>query len=93
MVKAKVSEPDAGHILVELENCTAFDKSRLENKRKELIDLCQTFLGKRLNFNIVSENSPIIEHQKNHDDIKIKQAAFGHPLVQDAIRIFDGRII
>ncbi len=93
MVKAKVKEPDDSHILVELENCSAFDKSRLENKRKELIDLCRNFLGKTLNFNIVSENSPVIEHQKNHEDIKVKQAAFGHPLVQEAIRIFDGEII
>ncbi len=93
LINAKVREPDDGHILVELENCSAFDKSRLENKRKDLIDLCRNFLGKTLSFNIVSENSPVIEHQKNHEDIKIKQAAFGHPLVQEAIRIFDGEII
>ncbi|WP_022668202.1 DNA polymerase III subunit gamma/tau [Desulfospira joergensenii] len=90
---ARVKETDDKRIVAELENCSAFDKSRLENKKKELADLCRDFLGKTLAVNIVSENHPMETQEKKNDAIKAKQAAMGHPLVQDAIRMFDGKII
>ncbi len=93
MTRARVREENSNRIRADLENCSAFDRSRLENKKKELLDQCKAFLGKALDIHIVSQNHPMADQEKKNDDRRAKQAAFSHPLVQEAIRMFDGKII
>ncbi len=90
--KGVVQEKDANEIMVELNNCSSFDKKRLETKKNELQNACKNFLGKHLTVNIVSENKPLTQNKKKNE-IKARQAAFNHPLVVEAQKMFNGEII
>jgi DNA polymerase III subunit gamma/tau len=83
-------------IVVELKNCSAFDKKRVESKRDELATICQNLLGKSLTINLIS-GSPDKEAKetikKKKQDNKNRQAAYNHPMVVEAKKIFNGEII
>jgi len=90
--KGLVKDHDQNKIIVELENCSSFEKNRLKTKQNELQNKCKEFLGKELTINILSENKKITENKEN-TTIKAKQAAFNHPIVVEAKKMFDGEII
>ncbi|WP_300463358.1 DNA polymerase III subunit gamma/tau [Desulfobacula sp.] len=83
----------SGEIIVELKDCSSFDRKRLKTKHKDLQTMCKEFLGKQLTINIISENNPLPQHHTTKNNIKDRQAAFNHPLVVEAQKIFDGEII
>lgn len=89
--KGEVTESPPGTIQVQLHNCSAFDKSRLSTKKQELISQCKSFLGKNLVIAIMSENS--LPDKPDKQMTNMKMVAQNHPLVLDAQRIFDGKII
>jgi len=91
--KGYVNEKDSTKIIVELKECSSFDKKRIENKKPELQKICNEFLGKHLTINILSENSVLPQNNKKKNDIKAKQAAFNHPFVVEAQKLFNGEII
>ena len=92
LTKGSVKENNHDEIMVELENCSSFDKQRIENKEKELKHLCREFLEKNLTIRISLQNSRTDETlQKN--ETKARQAALNHPLVVEAQRLFNGEII
>ncbi|MCD4674423.1 MAG: hypothetical protein K8S18_00285 [Desulfobacula sp.] len=91
--KGKVTQTKPGKIIVELKNGSSFDKKRLESKKHELQTICKEFLGKDLTIKILSENNNSTQNNKKKDDMKAKRAALNHPLVVEAQKIFDGRII
>ncbi len=91
--KGKVTQTKPGKIIVELKNGSSFDKKRLESKKHELQMICKEFLGKDLTIKILSENNNLSQNNKKKDDMKAKRAALSHPLVVEAQKIFDGRII
>lgn len=90
--KGLVKEIDPDNISVELKNCSAFDKKRLKSKRSELDRVCREFLGKKLIVNIT-----IQDHQSTQTSspkgARAKQAAFTHPLVVEAQKLFNGEIL
>ncbi|CCK79505.1 DNA polymerase III subunit gamma/tau [Desulfobacula toluolica] len=90
--KGVAQEKNTNEIIVELKDCSSFDKNRLETKKNELKKACKDFLGKDLTIKIVSENKPLTENKKKKE-IKARQAAFNHPLVVEAQKMFNGEII
>lgn len=89
--KGEVNESTPGTIQVQLHNCSSFDKSRLGTKKQELLSQCKSFLGKNLEIAIMSENS--LPDKPDKQIANMKMMAQNHPLVLDAQRIFDGKII
>jgi DNA polymerase-3 subunit gamma/tau len=89
--KGEVNESTSGTIQVQLHNCSSFDKSRLRTKKQELLSQCKSFLGKNLEIAIMSENS--LPDKPDKQIANMKMMAQNHPLVIDAQRIFDGKII
>jgi len=91
--KGSVKENPPDEIIVELQNCSSFDKKRIENKETELKHLCREFLGKNLTIRILLQNSRLDESLQQKNEIKARQAALNHPLVVAAKRLFNGEII
>ncbi len=84
---------EAEKIIVELENGSAFDKTRLKKTKTELQKICKEFLGKHLTIKMVSQNKKLTQNKTGRDDEKARRAAFNHPLVIEAQKMFDGEII
>ena len=91
--KGKVTQTKTHEIIVELKNGSSFDKARLEKKKQELEETCKKFLGKSLIIKILSQHNNITQNNKKKNELKAKQAAFNHPLVVEAQKIFNGEII
>jgi len=91
--KGEVTQTKTHEIIVELKNSSSFDKARLEKKNQELQETCKKFLGKSLIIKIVSQNNNIAQNNEKKNKLKAKQAAFNHPLVVEAQKIFNGEII
>jgi DNA polymerase-3 subunit gamma/tau len=91
--KGKVTQTKTREIIVELKNSSSFDKARLEKKKQELQDICKEFLDKSLTIKTLSRNNNIIQNNEKKNELKAKQAAFNHPLVVEAQKIFNGQII
>ncbi len=91
--RGRVIEKEPDRIIVQLENVSSFDTTRIENKKKELQATCQDFLQKKLTIQVVSQNDIRSKNNKKKNEIKAKQLAFNHPLVVEAQKIFNGEII
>ena len=91
--KGCAKEKGQTKIIVELENCSSFDKKRLETKKHELENICKQFLNKSLIIKILSENNNLTQNNNKKNKVKAKQAAFNHPLVVEAQKMFNGEII
>jgi DNA polymerase-3 subunit gamma/tau len=93
LTKGSVKENPHGEIIVELENCSSFDKKRLENKENELKHLCREVLKKNLIIKIILQDNRPNDSLEQKNEIKARQAALNHPLVVEAQRLFNGEII
>jgi DNA polymerase-3 subunit gamma/tau len=93
LTKGSVKENPHGEIIVELENCSSFDKKRVENKENELKHLCREFLGKNLTIKIILQDNRLNDSLEQKNEIKARQAALNHPLVVEAQQLFNGEII
>jgi DNA polymerase-3 subunit gamma/tau len=93
LTKGAVKENSHGGIIIELENCSSFDKKRLENKENELKHLCREFLGKNLIIKIILQDNRLNDSLEQKNEIKARQDALNHPLVVEAQRLFNGEII
>ena len=91
--KGSVKETSHNEITVELENCSSFDKQRIENKENELKQVCREFLKKNLSIRILLQTCRTDENLQQKNEIKARQTAFNHPLVIEAKRLFNGEII
>ncbi|MFA5902591.1 MAG: DNA polymerase III subunit gamma/tau [Desulfobacula sp.] len=93
LTKGTVKKNSPEDIIVELDNCSSFDKQRIENKENELKQLCREYFGKTLTIKIELQNIKPIENLQKKNEIKVRQAALNHPLVVEAQRLFNGQII
>ncbi len=91
--KGRVNENDKNKIVVELTDCTSFDVKRINGKKQELVAACNTFLNKPLEISILSQTKTFKQDPQKKDAKKARQAAFNHPLVVEAQKMFDGKII
>jgi len=91
--KGDMKKKGPDQIRVELKNCSSFDKKRLENKKQELQMICKKMLKKNLSIDIVSEKNTSVQNDQKKKQRQARQAAFNHPLVLEAKKLFDGEII
>lgn len=80
-------------IRVEMKGCSSFDVKRIDGKKAELSAICRKMLNKDLNFVVLSENNTVKTESKKREKMQARQAAFNHPLVVKAQKLFDGKII
>ena len=88
-----MKEKNPGQICVELKNCSSFDKKRLDKKKQELQMICKKILKKDLSIDIVSEKNTSVQSDLEKKHRQARQAAFNHPLVLEAKKLFNGEII
>ncbi len=91
--RGRVIENEPDRIIVQLENVSSFDTTRIDSKKKDLQATCREFLQKELIIRIVSQNDVRSKNNKKKNEIKAKQMAFNHPFVVEAQKLFNGEII
>ena len=77
-------------------NGNGFNKNMISrNKNMVIIEkICEDFFGKKIDLIITAHPSQIPECQSNKNQAsRLKQEALNHPLVSDAIEIFNGKIV
>lgn len=87
--KAKVDSNESQMFKIILTGCSAFDKHRLDNKKKELENLCHRITGRRLEIKI----STNMTNDNNKTSFNAKHAALNHPMVVEAQKLFNGEIL
>lgn len=90
--KARVNQSKTDEIIVNLKNCSSFEKDRLENRKNELQTMSRQFLEKKLTIKIVSENNKTNQNNSKKT-AKTRQKIISHPFVVEAQKIFNGKII
>ncbi|OQY53161.1 MAG: DNA polymerase III subunit gamma/tau [Desulfobacteraceae bacterium 4572_89] len=95
--KGRVHDTGMNSIHIKLQDCSAFEKTRLAGKKQELQTLCRNFLGKKLEISILADTQISDTADRQNANLRAKQtarnAAMNHPLVLDAQQIFNGEII
>lgn len=86
--KAKVDSSESQKFKIILTGCSAFDKHRLDNKKKELENLCHRITGRGLEIKISANMT-----NDNKTRFNAKHAALNHPMVVEAQKIFNGKIL
>ena len=73
-------------------NGNAFNVKMIQREKNLSIlkKICSDFFGRKMDIIITAKKKPDI---KNSLDSRLKQAALDHPLVSDAIEIFNGEVI
>ncbi len=87
--EADVDANDKDKILVTIGGCSDLHRKRLDNKTKELQQMCKDMLGKGLEIQITAKASPEIQVAKIPSRVDMDS----HPLVKDAQEIFHGTIV
>ncbi|MDZ7664784.1 MAG: DNA polymerase III subunit gamma/tau [Desulfotignum sp.] len=91
--RGRITSETENALELHLSDCTHFDRKRLTAKQKELDRQCQKFLGRTLTIHVASDTKPAARNGAGSEDIKARQAAVQHPLVQHAQDLFNGEII
>ena len=91
--RGRITEETENTLALSLSDCTDFDRKRLAAKQKELDHQCRKFLGKTLTIHVASDPRPPTRNGTGIDDLRARQAAVQHPLVQHAQDLFNGEII
>ncbi len=75
-------------------SCSGFERHRLESKSKELDALCNTYFKKPIDINIIeTKEDTDTAAQQEYTRQQAEKSAEGHPMVQQAIRMFDADIL
>ncbi len=93
--RAQVDTSAQDHVRVNLRLKTEFEKKRVASKDNALQALSMQFMNKKIKMNITTD--PALASQGHCDNTiqenNAKQAAACHPMVQEAQRLFNGRIL
>ncbi|SMC46566.1 DNA polymerase III, tau subunit [Desulfocicer vacuolatum DSM 3385] len=86
---------DNGQICVSLSGNSSFDLKRIQAKQQDLEELCKTYFGKKLSLstNTPPKNIPTEKNKGQTSPAKRKQEAMNHPLVTEAVNLFNGQIV
>jgi len=87
--KGSIKETNSEKIIIELDQVSSFDKSRLENKKNELKKMSKEFLKKELIIEIILKN----EKSVRKNEKKPEQSVLEHPVVAKALEMFNGEIV
>jgi DNA polymerase-3 subunit gamma/tau len=84
------------HIEIEVrDNGFTMNMLQREKNKAALKEVCTAYFGQAKDIVLISPSEPVDEHpkKKSQNDHLIKQKALSHPLVADAIEIFNGKLI
>lgn len=94
--KCRLKQVSADHIEIEVHD-NGFTLNMLQRKKNKAIieKICTTYFGKHKNVVLVTPHPSNDENpqKKSQNEQVLKQKALSHPLVEDAIEIFNGKLI
>ena len=93
--RADIDTSDKDQITATLNLRSDYEKSRIQNKDKELQALSRQYLNKSIKFNMTTTGAsqPQGPSESQKAEEKARQTASRHPMVQEARRLFDGEIL
>jgi len=93
---AALIERTGEQITIEV-NGSPFDFDRVKEKHDEFIAVAHDFFQKSVSIHWIqgkkSESALALQKQKNEQEQHLKKEARNHPLVKEAIRLFNGKIL
>ena len=94
LAKCQIKKSDAKFLEIEAPaNGFTLNMIQREKNMALLKQECEDILGNRPELKITTSSAMEDSHQKKKIDDQLKQKAISHPLVGDAIEIFDGKLI
>ena len=94
--KCRLKQVSADHIEIEVHD-NGFTLNMLQRKKNKanIEKICATYFGERKDVLLVTPHQPNDENlkKKSQNEQVLKQKALSHPLVEDAIEIFNGKLI
>jgi len=94
--KCRLKQVSADHIEIEVHD-NGFTLNMLQRKKNMAIieKICTTYFGKHKDVVLVTPHQPDDENsqKKTQNEQALKQKALSHPLVEDALEIFSGKLI
>ncbi len=96
LTKCRLKQVSADHIEIEVHD-NGFTLNMLQRKKNRAIieKICTAFFGEQKGVVLTTPSEPGEENpkKKSQNEHLLKQKALSHPLVADAIEIFDGKLI
>ena len=94
--KCRLTQVSADHVEIEVHD-NGFTLNMLQRKKNKAIieKICKAYFGEQKNVVLVTPFKPEDESpkKKSQNEHFLKQKALSHPLVADAIEVFDGKLI
>jgi len=84
-----------GRLCLALSGNSSFDLKRIQSKQKAVEALCQNYFGEKLSLSLENsrEKGPSRKRTAEPSPAKLKQEAMNHPLVTDAVTLFNGQVV
>jgi len=93
---AKLIERTEAQITIEM-NGSPFDFDRVKEKQDEFAAVTQDLFQKPVSIQWIqgknAESALALQKKKNEQELRLKKDARNHPLVKEAIRLFNGKIL
>jgi DNA polymerase-3 subunit gamma/tau len=96
LTRCRLKQVTADHVEIEVrDNGFTLNMLQREKNKTALKQNCAAYFGEEKDIMLVSSSEPDDEHpkKKSQNDQFLKQKALSHPLVADAIEIFNGKLI
>ena len=96
LTKCRLKQVAADHIEIEVrDNGFTLNMLQREKNKTVLKKICAAYFGEEKEILLTSSSGPEQERpkKKSQNDHHLKQKALSHPLVADAIEIFNGKLI
>ena len=96
LTRCRLKQVADDHIEIEVrDNGFTLNMLQREKNKTALNEICTAYFGQAKNVMLMSSSEPDDERpkKKSQNDHLIKQKALSHPLVADAIEIFNGKLI
>jgi DNA polymerase-3 subunit gamma/tau len=94
LAKCQINKPEGQILVIEVPgNGFTLNMIQRDKNMAVLKQVCTDILGSRHELQFKACDSAKNKSQKKKKDNQLKQKAISHPLVADAIEIFDGKLI
>lgn len=93
--KCKLKQPDANRLQIEVIG-NGFNLSMIQRpKHLDIIKkVCSDLFSKEMHITITGKNEPELDNRKKkNNDNRLKKEALNHPLLAEALDIFDGKVV
>ena len=95
LAKCKLKKIESHHLDIEVPgNGFTLKMIQRDKNMAVLQQVCTDVLGRRKDIRLTAGSNPDVDHQKKKNrENELKKKALSHPLVADAVEIFDGKLI